>query len=201
MRRPTSSEPQTEILRDNVTGPEILSPKFLFVSKCNLTFLRTLPRISVERARDVHAAKCHRGARKNTRLSRSFPSATWLPQIALRSVDNSFDRLPGLGDRASMRCGAPTRTGEIMAKRKKQSKAPKRKAATVRGKARKAAQAKSVAKAKPKRVSVKKAARKVKQQPVAPAVETVAAEVIEQPVAVTDEASTSPAVWLKRNAQ
>ena len=80
-----------------------------------------------------------------------------------------------------------------MAKRKKQSKAPKRKAATVRGKARKAAQAKSVAKAKPKPAPAKKVARKGRL-PVGPAVETVAAEVIEQPVAVTDETSTSPAV-------
>ena len=38
----------------------------------------------------------------------------------------------------------------------------------------------TVAKAKPKRVPVKKVARKVKP-PVAPVVETVAAEVIEQP--------------------
>jgi hypothetical protein len=92
-----------------------------------------------------------------------------------------------------MRGGASTGTGEIMAKRKKQSKAPKSKAATARGKARKAAQAKTVARAKPARAPVKKAERRIKQ-PVAPAVETVAAEVIEQPVAVTDEASTSPAV-------
>ena len=80
-----------------------------------------------------------------------------------------------------------------MAKRKKQSKAPKRKAAKARGKARKATQAKTVAKAKPKRAPAKKVARKGRL-PVGPAVETVAAEVIEQPVAVTEEASTSPAV-------
>ena len=87
-----------------------------------------------------------------------------------------------------------------MAKRKKQSKAPKRKAARARGKARKVAKAAKVkatkrtaARAKPARVPVKKAARRIKQ-PVAPAVETVTAEVIEQPVAVTDEGSTSPAV-------
>ena len=94
-----------------------------------------------------------------------------------------------------MRCGAPTRTGEIMAQRKKQSKAPKRKAATVRGKARKVAKAakRTAARSKPARAPVKKAERRIKQ-PVAPAVETVAAEVIEQPVAVTDEASTSPAL-------
>ena len=72
-----------------------------------------------------------------------------------------------------------------MAKRKKQSKAQKRKAATARPKARKVSKAakttkRTIAKAKPKRAPVKKAARKVKQ-PVAPAVETVAAEVIEQP--------------------
>jgi hypothetical protein len=72
-----------------------------------------------------------------------------------------------------------------MARRKKQSKAPRRKAATARGKVRKAAQAKTVAKAKPKRVSVKKAVRKVKPA-VAPVVETVAVEVIKQPVAVTE---------------
>jgi hypothetical protein len=89
-----------------------------------------------------------------------------------------------------------------MAKRKKQSKAPKRKAATAGGKARKVAKAakatkRTVAKAKPKPAPVKKAARKVKQ-PVAPVVETaaetVAVEVIEQPVAVTNETSTGPAV-------
>ena len=69
-----------------------------------------------------------------------------------------------------------------MAKRKKQSKAPKRKAATARGKARKVAKTakRTVAKAKPKPAPAKKAARKVKL-PVAPVVETVAAEVIEQP--------------------
>ena len=81
-----------------------------------------------------------------------------------------------------------------MAKRKKQSKAQKRKAAIVRGKARrpsKAAKAtkRTVAKAKPKPAPVKKAAPKVKQ-PVAPVVETVVVEVIEQPapgiIAVTE---------------
>ena len=103
------------------------------------------------------------------------------------SVDNSFDRLPGLGDRASLRGGASTRAGKIMAKRKKQSKAPKRKAATARGKVRKVAKAakRTAARAKPARAPVKKVERRI---------ETVAAEVIEQPVAVTDEASTSPAV-------
>ena len=82
-----------------------------------------------------------------------------------------------------------------MANRKKQSKAPKRKAARARGKARKVAKAakRTAARAKPARAPVKKAERRIKQ-PVAPAVETAAAEVIEQPVAVTDEASTSPAV-------
>jgi hypothetical protein len=84
-----------------------------------------------------------------------------------------------------------------MAKRKKQSKAQKRKAATVRGKARKVAKPakatkRTVAKAKPKRAPVKKAARKVKQ-PVAPVVETVAVEVIEQPVAVTEVEETRKA--------
>jgi len=80
-----------------------------------------------------------------------------------------------------------------MANRKKQSKAPKRKAATARGKARKVAKAakRTAARAKPARAPVKKAERRIKR---APAVETVAAEVIQQPVAVTDEASTSPAV-------
>ena len=51
-----------------------------------------------------------------------------------------------------------------------------------------------VAKAKPKRASVKKAVRKVKQ-PVAPVVETVAAQVIEQPapgvITVTEVAEIS----------
>ena len=69
-----------------------------------------------------------------------------------------------------------------MAKRKKQSKAPKRKAARARGKARKVAKAakRTAARAKPKPAPVKKATRKVKQ-PIAPVVETVATEVIEQP--------------------
>ena len=79
-----------------------------------------------------------------------------------------------------------------MANRKKRSKVqkrgklPRRKSAT-RGKARKVSKSargkatkRTVARAKPKRATVKKAARKVKQ-PVAPAVETVAVEVIEQP--------------------
>jgi hypothetical protein len=84
-----------------------------------------------------------------------------------------------------------------MAKRKKQSKAQKRKAATARPKARKVSKAakatkRTIAKAKPKRAPVKKAARKVKQ-PVAPVVETVAAEVIEQPVAVTEVEETRKA--------
>jgi hypothetical protein len=74
-----------------------------------------------------------------------------------------------------------------MAKRKKQSKAQKRKVATVRGKARKVAKAAKATKrtAKPKPAPVKKAARKVKKA-VAPVVETAAVEVIEQPVAVTE---------------
>jgi hypothetical protein len=72
-----------------------------------------------------------------------------------------------------------------MAKRKKQSaKVQKRKGAKTRPKAKKlskttrikAAAKRAVATAKPKRASMKKAAR-----PVAPAVETVAVEVIEQP--------------------
>jgi hypothetical protein len=85
-----------------------------------------------------------------------------------------------------------------MAKRKKQSKAQKRKAAAARPKARKVSKAakatkRRVAKAKPKPAPVKKAARKVKQ-PVAPAVETIAVEVIEQPapgvIAVTEVEET-----------
>jgi hypothetical protein len=113
--------------------------------------------------------------------------------LKLRSVDNSFDGLLGIGDPASMGCGPPTRTGRIMAKRKKQSKALKRKTATARGKARKVSKAakaakRTVAKAKPKSAPVKKAARKVKP-PVAPVVETVvetaAVEMIEQPAPVT----------------
>ena len=71
-----------------------------------------------------------------------------------------------------------------MAKRKKQSKVKKRKAATARVKARKPSKAakamkRTVARAKPKPTSAKKAARKVKQ-PIAPVVEVVAPEVIEQ---------------------
>jgi hypothetical protein len=78
-----------------------------------------------------------------------------------------------------------------MAKHKKQSKAPKRKAATARGKARKVTKAaqRTVAKAKPKRAPVKKGARKVKQ-PVALAVETTTVEVIERPVAVAEIVET-----------
>ena len=112
------------------------------------------------------------------------------------SVDNSFD---GLRDSVIQRqCVAEhNQNGAIMAKRKKGSKVQKRaklrKNSAKRGKAHKAALAKTVAKAKPKRAPVKKAQRRIKQ-PVAPAVETVAAEMIDQPVAVTDEASTSPAV-------
>ena len=76
-----------------------------------------------------------------------------------------------------------------MAKRKKQPKAQKRKAATARGKARKVAKSargkatkRTVASAKPKPAPAKKAARKrAMKQPVAPVVETVAVEVIEQP--------------------
>ena len=90
-----------------------------------------------------------------------------------------------------------------MAKRKKQSKAQKRKAATGRGKARKVSKAakatkRTVARAKPKRAPVKKALRKERtKQPVAPVVESVAetaaAEVIEQPVAVTEVKETRQA--------
>jgi hypothetical protein len=83
---------------------------------------------------------------------------------------------------ASMRFGASRPGGSIMAKRKKQSKAQKRKAATARGKARRVSKAakRTVARAKPKRAPVKKAARRIKQ-PVVAVVESVAAEVIEQP--------------------
>jgi hypothetical protein len=61
-----------------------------------------------------------------------------------------------------------------MAKRKKQSKAQKRKAATGRGKARKVSKAAKATKrtAKPKPAPVKKVARKVKP-PVVPVVETL----------------------------
>jgi hypothetical protein len=67
-----------------------------------------------------------------------------------------------------------------MAKRKKGSKIQTRanlrkRNSAKRGKARKAAQAKTVAKAKPKRAPVKKAARKA-QQPIAPVVETIVVE-------------------------
>ena len=80
-----------------------------------------------------------------------------------------------------------------MAKRKKQAKAQKRKAATG-GKARKAVKAakRTVAKAKPKRAPVKKAARSIKE-PVVTAVETIAAEVVEQPVAVAEVEDTRKA--------
>jgi hypothetical protein len=86
-----------------------------------------------------------------------------------------------------------------MAKRKKQSKAHKKKAATARGKARRAKAAqRTVAKAKPKRAPVKKAARKVKR-PVTPVVETVAAEIIEQPapgvITVTEVEETRQVSW------
>jgi hypothetical protein len=92
-------------------------------------------------------------------------------------------------DLASMCCGAPTRTGVIVAKRKQGSKVqrrgklPRGKSAT-RGKVRKVAKApkRTVANAKPKRAPVKKAARKERmKQHVTPVVEIVAAEVIEQP--------------------
>jgi hypothetical protein len=47
--RSNSSETRTEILRDNDRTRNSIT-KVLFVSKSNLTFLRKLPRISVERA-------------------------------------------------------------------------------------------------------------------------------------------------------
>jgi len=70
-----------------------------------------------------------------------------------------------------------------MAKRKKASKVQKRAKlrrgnSAKRGKTRRVTKA-AKAKAKPKRATVKKVARKVKQ-PVAPVVETVAVETIEQ---------------------
>src|SRR5437764_3330646 len=106
------------------------------------------------------------------------------------SVDNSFARLPGLGESMRVSEHEPDQRA-IMAKRKKgskvQSRAKLRKANSAkRGKARKVAKAaqRTVAKAKPKRAPVKKAERRIKQ-PVVAAVETVAVEVIEQPVAVT----------------
>jgi hypothetical protein len=92
-------------------------------------------------------------------------------------------------DLASMCCGAPTRTGVIVAKRKQGSKVqrrgklPRGKSAT-RVKVRKVAKAakRMVANAKLKRAPVKKATRKERtKQHVAPVVEIVAAEVIEQP--------------------
>jgi hypothetical protein len=88
-----------------------------------------------------------------------------------------------------MRCGAPTRTGAIVGKRKQGSKVqrrgklPRGKSAS-RGKVRKAAKAakRTVANAKPKRAPVKKAPRKERmKQQFAPVVEIVATEVIEQP--------------------
>jgi len=86
-----------------------------------------------------------------------------------------------------------------MAKSKKRAKVKRKlpggKSAT-RGKARKAARAKTIAKAKPKPAPVKKVARRMKQ-PVAPIVEIVAepvgVEVIEQPVAVTEAEETRKA--------
>jgi hypothetical protein len=82
--------------------------------------------------------------------------------------------------------------GEIMAKRKKQSKAQKRgklpkRNSAARGKARKvsksAATKRTVASAKPKRATVKKLRKEARRmkQPIAPVVETVAVEVIGQP--------------------
>ena len=82
--------------------------------------------------------------------------------------------MPGLGDPASMRCGAPTRPGGRLAKRKKGPKVQRAKLrranSAKRGKPRKAAKAtkRTVAKGKPKRATVKKA-----KEAVAPAVETL----------------------------
>src|SRR5215472_14237977 len=101
--------------------------------------------------------------------------------LKLRTVDNSFARLPGLGESMCV-AGREPDQGAIMAKRKKHSKAPKRKVAPARSKAHKVAKTakRAVAKAKPKPAPVKKVVARVKQ-PIAPVVETVAAEVIEQP--------------------
>jgi hypothetical protein len=86
-----------------------------------------------------------------------------------------------------------------MAKRKKQSKLPKRAKlrrgnSAKRGKPRKVAKSAAAKRtiAKPKPAPAKKVARKGRL-PVGPAVEAVAAEVIQQPAA-TEEASTSPGV-------
>jgi hypothetical protein len=103
--------------------------------------------------------------------------------LTTRSVDNSIVWLPGLGHQCVSE--APTRTGAIMAKRKKGSKVqsrakPRRANSAKRGKPRKAAKAKAAARAKPKPAPVKKAAPKVKQ-PVAPVVETAVVEMVEQP--------------------
>ena len=78
-----------------------------------------------------------------------------------------------------------------MAKPKKRSKAQQRNPVTARGKARKAtkssrgkASKRTVARAKPKRMGVKKVARKKVQRvksPGAPTVETVVVDVIEKP--------------------
>ena len=78
-----------------------------------------------------------------------------------------------------------------MAKLKKRSKVQQRNRVTARGKARKAtkstrgkASKRTVARAKPKRMGVKKAARKKvrrMKQPGAPPVETVVGDVIEKP--------------------
>jgi hypothetical protein len=116
------------------------------------------------------------------------PSATARRmRLTTRSVDNPIVWLPGLGHQCVSE--ASTRTGAIMAKRKKGSKVQsrvklRRATSAKRGKARKAARAKAtkrtVAKAKPKPAPVKKAARKVKQL-VAPVVETAIVEMVEQP--------------------
>ena len=94
--------------------------------------------------------------------------------LKLRSVENLLDRLPGLGDRASMRVAEhESDQGTIMAKRKKGAKVQKRgKHSAKRGKARKVAKTakRAVAKATPKRTPVKKATQK---EVVAPAVETL----------------------------
>ena len=117
--------------------------------------------------------------------------------LNLRSVDNSC--LAGQLRLGPLYCCAAPKGGSIMAKRKKQSKVPRRAKlrrgnSAKRGKPRKVAKAakRTVAKAKPKRTPVKKAAPKVKQ-PVASAVETATVEVIERPVAVTEVEETRQA--------
>ena len=84
--------------------------------------------------------------------------------------------------------GGVTRTGSIMAKRKKRSKVQKGKGATARGKARKASKStrgkaskRTVARAKSKRARVKNGTRKKVQRKKQPGAPTVVVDVIEKP--------------------